>query len=208
MKIILPYAFSISLVVSLLITGCSLPTTPQQSSEDHLTGISSERYIYPRLSYPDHWGGYELHDIKEYDDPRLGVVLRYVEKDNDQSYFDLFLYPIPEEWYGYSANELVRAHYDHVRADIYEAYDTGFYQNLSVVSERFYRQSSLPSPMVQGVFKMQSSNLMNYSVLYLTIRQGYFYKLRGTYPQNPFYTGGDHLQQMAKQIVSRVDVEL
>ncbi|CAH0992499.1 hypothetical protein SIN8267_02625 [Sinobacterium norvegicum] len=191
-----------------LIAGCSLSAPPQSLPADRLAGANSQRYIYPRLSYPEQWGGYELRDIKEYDDPRLGLVLRYVEKDNDQSYFDLFLYPIPQEWFGYSSNELVRAHYDHVRADIYEAYDTGYYQQLSVVSEKVYRQSNLPSAMVQGVFKLQSSNLMNYSVLYLTIRQGYFYKLRGTYPQNPFYTGGDHLQQMAKQIVSQVDIEL
>lgn len=157
-------------------------SAPAIAFSDPKTGIALPANLGP-LTYQ--W-------VKHYDQPALGVSVRYEGEPSIKA--DIFIYDLGKTDLGTGLESpAMLPHFQQVKGDIYTAEKRGSYTSLSLVSEQEIAlntpQGKLPA--LSAVFTFSQTEGpgtaytgMRVSHLVLTAYRNSFLKIRFTYPQN------------------------
>ena len=151
--------------------------------------------------FPQQVFNYRLLRKKIYPRKELGVSVRYLETSSRKAYFDFYVYPV--------LGNALKDGYEQTKAGIFNAMKQGAYQQVEILSEDTVAlaKGGKDKSARRGLFKIKKDDVPYYSVLYLAIKDGMFFKIRATYPYNEQFADSDHLQAVFEQLYRQVDVE-
>jgi hypothetical protein len=144
------------------------------------------------ITLPDHLGPLTFLGVKRYDNPALGVCIRYGEEGLIKG--DIFIYDLGEKDLGTGLGApALKAHFSQVKGDLATMEKMGRYQSLDQVSEqRITLQTPRGRlPALSAIFTYSQTEgpgtaftEKRVSHLVLTAYRGAFLKIRVTYPHN------------------------
>ncbi|MDH5327300.1 MAG: hypothetical protein OEZ68_19070 [Gammaproteobacteria bacterium] len=184
----------------------------QGKLEEHLLKLSTNAYLSEkqreplegRVDFPNRIGAFQYVGTQTYGSPELGISLRYGRGAGQQHYFDLYIYPIPNQALNYNANTLIKSHYRNAKSDIYFAQRKGLIQDVKLNEEKWLSADKYKFPAARGIFELQRDHMLLFSTVYITVKNDHYIKLRATYPKNDATAKGEHMMQIFQDMVEQV----
>lgn len=163
--------------------------------------------LVSRIKYPEKLDDYSFAGIHDYEKPELGISIRYIRNGTKNDYFDVYVYPTSNQQLEKLPKDAVTQEYGVARQGIYYGLQRGIYQSVDPVKETLYMPISNIYPTTQGIFELTRDNKALFSILYLTISNEYYLKLRATYPENKIKAQSGHLEKLFNQILNNVYIQ-
>jgi len=166
---------------------------------------ASGKDLISRVGYPRELGEYTFAGVEDYEKPEYGISIRYLKNRSD--YFDVYVYPVSNQELEKAPKDVVMQEYGGARSGIYYGQERGIYQQLNPENESFYKVASNIYPVTRGLFTLTRDHKSLFTVLYVTISNEYYVKLRATYPNNKHKAASDHLEKIFNQIIDNVRIQ-
>lgn len=163
--------------------------------------------LVSRVNYPKEVGDYAFVGIHDYEKPELGISMRYKRKGSEDDYFDIYVYPVSDDELEKQMNDAVLKEYGVAKSGIYYAVKRGIYQQVDPQKETMFSTGANIYPVAQGIYKLLRDNKALFTILYVTISNEYYVKLRATYPDNKLKLESGHLQREFSQSLSGIHVQ-
>lgn len=135
------------------------------------------------LQYPDETKNFVMINKKLFDEPMLGIMLEYTNKQYPQDNIDLYIYPIAS--YDWSNTEqTLKGEMQRVLGEVDQAIEYGYYKARSpeVTEPYSFSQDGIEYSGLKSSFELTDKNgITHYSNAYLFLEQDKYLKFRTSF---------------------------
>ncbi|MBB5211731.1 hypothetical protein [Microbulbifer hydrolyticus] len=136
-----------------------------------------------QLQYPDETGNFVMINKKVFDEPMLGILLEYTNKQYTRDNIDVYVYPIASfDWS--DAEETLNGEMQRVLAEIDQAIEYGHYQNRGpeVTEPYAFSQGGKQFSGLKSSFELTDKNgIKYYSNAYVFLDKDKYLKFRTSF---------------------------
>lgn len=183
------YKFVI-LALLLAVAGCAVPVKEGQDD------TASEKHAALLDVLPRHIQGFTYEGVREYPDP-WGYSLRYRSDSSRRTYADIYIYPVPGNATNLSQKKVVTDMTNEALWEIKVAKEKGAYSDYKIIHSAAFEIDGNFTSRVD--LQLVSNNLVLYSLLYVTERNGKLIKARISMPDNDANRGNKLWQEFVEQ---------
>lgn len=138
-----------------------------------------------QLGYPEETENFVVINKKVYDEPMLGIMLEYTNKQYTRDNIDLYIYPIASfSWRDADAEETLNGEMQRVLAEVDQAIEYGYYQSRGEETTEPFKFAVNGSDYsgVKSSFELTDNNgIKHFSNAYVFLDKDKYLKFRTTF---------------------------